>query len=67
MKEQKFCRNCRWFLYPEASAGNPDMIVTYNCPYSYHRVGPGKYDGYTTGGREACDHYQEAVQMSIIF
>ena len=57
-----FCRECKFFLYPEPSKIYRDTMTRY-CPHSCHRWETG---GYALGCMQACASFEPADQGTLV-
>lgn len=57
-----YCRECKFFLYPEPSKIYRDTMTRY-CPHSCHRWETG---GYALGGMQACASFERADQGTLV-
>ena len=63
MKVTKFCRDCVFFRYPEPSSFMDRVTVSYYCPHACMQWSGAL--GFTTGGSEACKHFEEKTQLTL--
>ena len=57
-----YCRECKFFLYPEPSMLFNDTMTRY-CPHSCHRWSTG---GYAVGGMQACASFEKADHGTLV-
>ena len=58
-----YCRECKFFLYPEPSLIYKHETMTRYCPHSCHRW---KEGGYAVGGMQACASFEQADQGTLV-
>ena len=58
-----YCRECKFFLYPEPSLIYKHETMTRYCPHSCHRW---KEGGYAVGGMQACASFEQADQGALV-